>query len=119
MTVIDAEELRSLRNQKILAGRAVIHMFGYLRGDLAWKVGANARDQSRRNDSARLDDIARCWVRQPIGAYRFAIDGCREECELAVLHVQDRVRIKRWSFRSSSLPHRTLVRGWGGRRGRW
>src|SRR6266436_5388081 len=58
-----------------------------------------------------LSYIARCRIRQLIGAYRLAIDGRRQERELAVLHVQEGVRIGRWGFDSSSLCRWDLVRG--------
>ena len=64
LAVVGADQLRALRDEEILAGRAVIDVLGHLGGDLARQIGTNAGDERRRNDSARLHDVPRCRVGQ-------------------------------------------------------
>src|SRR6266481_184953 len=58
LAVIDADELRALRDEQEPAARAVIDVLGHLRGDLAGKIGTNAGDECSRNHRAGLDNIA-------------------------------------------------------------
>src|SRR5690606_34211393 len=52
LAVVDPDEPRSLRDKKILAGRAVIDVLGDLSGDLAREIGANAGKERRGNHGA-------------------------------------------------------------------
>src|SRR5713226_3903218 len=54
LTVIGADELRSLRDEEIPAGWAVVDVLGHLSCDLAWEIRANAGDKRRWNNGAGL-----------------------------------------------------------------
>src|SRR3546814_7535881 len=79
LSVVIADQPRSLRHQQDSAGRAIIGILGDLRGDLAGKVGSQAGDQRGRYDAPGLQHIGRSRRRQPLGAGRVPIDVAVEE----------------------------------------
>ena len=70
---------RALRNQQVLASRAVEDGLRHLGGDLAWKVGPDAGDERCRDHGSRLHDIGRSLGFETVGADRSLIRRCVEE----------------------------------------
>jgi hypothetical protein len=57
LAVIEADKLRSLRDEQVFPGRAVVDILGHLGGDLTGQIGAYPGDERRRNDCTGLDHI--------------------------------------------------------------
>src|SRR5262249_60746228 len=116
LTVVDADQFRSLWDQEVAATRAVIDILGDLAGDLTGQVGADGGEESRRDHRSCLHDIFRGGVLQALAAHRAFVDWSVEEREFSILHVLDRVGIDRrlfaWGIGGSA-------RGWGRLLGRW
>src|ERR1700693_248997 len=93
LAVVEPNELRSLRDQQKPAGWAVKNVLGALGVDLPRQVGSDAGDQCRGNDSAGVNHIAGWWIGEASRADRLAINRTVYECQLAILHVQDRLGI--------------------------
>src|SRR5262245_53379609 len=98
LTVVDADQFRSLWNQEVVAGRAVIDILGDLTRDLAGQVGADAREEGGGYDRACLHNVFRGGALQPLVAHGAFVDRSVKECELAILHVLERVGIDRRLF---------------------
>src|SRR6516165_1120014 len=116
LTVVDADQLRALWDQEVAAARAVIDILRDLARDLAGQVGADASEESRRNDRSCLHDVFRGRALQPLAAHGAFVDRSVEERELAILHVLDRVGVDRWliacNFGCWRLHRRCGCRGW-------
>src|SRR5262249_14351072 len=117
LTVVDADQFRSLWDQEVSAARAVIDILGDLARDLAGQVGADAREEGGWYDRTCLHDIFRGGGLQPLAAYRALVDRSIEERELAILHVLDRVGIDwrplTWELRCCAPRRRQRCRrGW-------
>src|SRR5262249_60363682 len=54
LTVVDADQLRSLWDQEVAAGRTIIDILGDLARDLTGQVGADAREERGRDDRTCL-----------------------------------------------------------------
>src|SRR5262249_15354852 len=98
LTVVDADQFRSLWDQEVAAGRAVINILGDLARDLAGQVGADAREEGGGYDRACLHNVFRGGGLQPLRAHPGFFDRAVKECELAILHVLERVGIDRRLF---------------------
>src|SRR6476469_8690656 len=66
LTIVDADQLRCLRDQEVAAGRAVIDILGDLARDLTGQIRADAREESGRYDRTCLHDIFRGGTLQSI-----------------------------------------------------
>src|SRR5262252_6935565 len=95
LTVVDADQFRSLWDQEVAAGWAVIHILGGLTGDLAEQVGADAGQEGCRDDRTCLHNVFRGGGLRPFAAHGAFVDWSVEERKLAILHVLDRVGIDR------------------------
>ena len=60
------DQARTLRDQKMPSGQAVIDILGHLRGHKAGLVGADAGDEGRRNDRSGLKQRARWHGLKPL-----------------------------------------------------
>ena len=94
--VVLADELRALRDEQKFPGRAVIDLFGHLGGDLSRQIGADAGDERGGNDGARLHDVGRRGLGEPIGTDGSPIGRRSQKSGLAILHVLGRAGVDRW-----------------------
>ena len=87
-----------------------------LASDLAGQIGADASEESRRNDRPCLHDVFGGRPLEPLAAYRALIDRSIEKREFAILHVLDRVCIDRRpiarNFKCPGLHWRCGCGGW-------
>src|SRR5262249_60796142 len=98
LTVVDADQLRSLWDQEVAAGRAVIDILGDLAGDLAGQIGADAREEGGWYDRTCLHDKFRGGALQPLVAHGAFVERSVEGSELWILPVLERVGIDRRLF---------------------
>ena len=96
LAIVEADQPRALRNEKILPGRRVVDVLRDLGGDLARKIGADTGDQRTGDDGAGLHDIGRDGRFQPIDTGCSTIGRSVDEGELAVLTVLRESRVGRW-----------------------
>src|SRR6516164_7831396 len=111
LAIISADQLRSLRDEKISAGRTVVDVLRRLGSDLAGQVGAYSGDKRRGDDRTGLDHVSRCRVGQAVGAHGSAVDCPVQERDLAVLHIEERVGIDGWRIRPSGWWNRSFFGG--------
>src|SRR4051812_41176931 len=87
LTIVHTDQTRSLRHKQKAAGRCVENVLGYLRGNLAWQVRSDARDQCSRNHRSSLHDVWRSGLSNTVEADRATVHRGVHKGKLAVLAV--------------------------------